>query len=369
MKPRAAEQDIPWAELEQIVHRDPAARGLASFRRNRAALDAGQLRAAAVHLSQHAAAVGIVTGFCIADGPRVAAETDGPPGALFLARAFSALGIEAILISDCLALPLLKAGCAAWNLTGVRFVEFPFEVGEPAAPARAGNKLEDSAVTESWLDAFFSAGAGRSLSHLIAIERPSPSHTLDSLAAQKRTGTVPTERFATLVPAADRDICHNMRGLAINAYTARTHRLFERIAEERLAITTIGIGDGGNEIGMGSFAWETIVEALGGDSASSIAGLVAARIATDFALIGGVSNWVAYALALALVRLRGDGDLARDWDERAERGLIEVLVRAGAVDGVTRRQEPTVDGLDLDTYLAPLAAMRSLLGIGDAAGH
>lgn len=365
IKPIAAERDIPWAQLEQIVHRDPAGRGLASFRRHGSSLDAGQLRAAAMHLAQHASAVGIVTGFCIADGPRVAAETDGPPGALFLARAFSALGIETVLISDCFALPLLVAGCAAWNLAGVPLVEFPLESGAPEAAARAGNNIELSIATEPWLDAFFSTGPGRSLSHLIAIERPSPSHTLDSLAAQKRTGTAPTDRFEALVPAADRDICHNMRGQSINAYTAKTHRLFERIVAERLAIATIGIGDGGNEIGMGSIAWETIVEAVGGDG--RIAGRIAARVATDFTIIGGVSNWVAYALALAVARLQGAGNVARDWDGQRERSLIETMVRAGAVDGVTRRQEPTVDGLELDAYLAPLAAMRSLLGIGDVA--
>jgi hypothetical protein len=35
---------LPWAEIEQIVHLDPAGRGLASFRREGAPLDAGQLR-------------------------------------------------------------------------------------------------------------------------------------------------------------------------------------------------------------------------------------------------------------------------------------------------------------------------------------
>jgi hypothetical protein len=274
------------------------------------------------------------------------------------------LGVDATLISDRFCLPLLEAGCACCNLTGVRLVEFPLEIGTPEAPARARNHIDKNAATERWLDAFFSAGPGRSLSHLISIERPSPSHTSDSLAAQKRAGAVPFERFAALVPVADRDICHNMHGQSIDAYTGKTHRLFERIAAERLSIATIGIGDGGNEIGMGSFAWETIVDAVGGDSDNSFAGRIAARVATDFAIIGGVSNWVAYALALSLARLRGAGDLARNWDGQRERGLIEVLVRAGAVDGVTRRQEPTVDGLELDAYLAALTAMRSLLSIG-----
>jgi hypothetical protein len=359
--PTSDERDIPWAELEQVVHRDPAGRGLASFQPRGAPLDVGQLRAAALHLAQRAKVVGVVTGFCIDDDSRITAETDGPPGAIFLARAFLALGIEAVLITDRFALPLLEAGCKALNLTDVRLIEFPLEAGPPEAPARARNNIDDGVATEPWLDAFFSKGPGRSLSHLIAIERPSPSHTLASLAAQKRAGAAPSERFAALVPADDRDICHNMRAQSINAYTAKTHRLFERIAAEGRPITTIGIGDGGNEIGMGSFAWETIVEAVGSD----LAGRIAARIATDFTLIGGLSNWAGYALALSLARLRGATNLAGNWNAAQERCLLETLVRAGAVDGVTRNSSPTVDGLGLDGCLGPVTIMRSLLGFPD----
>jgi len=238
------------------------------------------------------------------------------------------------------------------SLSGVRLVEFPLETDRPDATAR-------------WLDTFLSAAPGRSLSHLIAIERSSPSHTLDSLAAQKRAGAAPTQRFISLVPEDDRNVCHNMRGQSIEAYTAKTHRLFERIAGGRLPIATIGIGDGGNEIGMGSFAWETIVEAVG----TRVAGRIAARIATDFAIIGGTSNWAAYALTLALVRLKRAADVARDWDGPHERRLLEALVSAGAVDGVTRNSAPTVDGLGLDGFFAPLAEMRSLLGIAKSAGR
>ena len=298
--PTSDERDIPWGELEQAVHRDPAGRGLASFRPRGTPLDVGQLRAASMHLSQRATAVGIVTGFCVANEHGIAAETDGPPGALFLARALTALGIQAVLISDRFALPLLEAGCHAWNLTEVKLVEFPLEANSSEMSAVTPNHHNESIATERWLDAFFAAGPGRSLSHLIAIERPSPSHTLQSLTAQKRIGSAPVERFAAIVPAIDRDVCHNMRGQSIDAYTAPTHRLFDRIVSQGLSITTIGIGDGGNEIGMGSFPWESIVEALGAE----LGGRIAARIATDFAIIGGVSNWVAYALALTLARLR-----------------------------------------------------------------
>lgn len=354
----ATERLIDWRTLESIVHRDPAGRGLASFSFAGAPLDAGQLRAAALHLAQHAGTVGMITGFCAVLDDGVTAETDGPPGALFLARALSALGIDAVLITDSYALPLLKKGCELWKLDRTALVEFPFEDGPTDAAARADNDSRHNTKTDRWIDEFFASPHGQSLTHLIAIERPGPSHTLESLRAQARGGPVPLQRFTREVPAADRDICHNMRGQSINPLTAKTHRLLQWIHEKQLDVATIGIGDGGNELGMGRFAWELLADVGGG-----VAGRTACRIATDFTLIAGVSDWAAYALALTVARLRGDDRLAHDWHVRGQRELIEVLVRqAGAVDGVTLRREPTVDGLELDVYLQALVDIRRALG-------
>jgi hypothetical protein len=356
-------RSVPWQALEAIVHRDPAGRGLASFRREHAPLDAGSLRDAALELAARATGVGIVTGFCAVLDDGVTAETDGPPGALFLARALLTLGIETCVISDGYTLPLLACGCERLKLDRAALVEFPFEDGPPTAPARARNDALSSKKTDRWIDAFFASDRGRRLTHLIAIERPGPSHTLESLAAQPRAFAAPLERFATEVPAHDRDLCHTMRGQSVNGYTAKTHRLFESVGQQARPITTIGIGDGGNEIGMGRFAWETLVEAIGSDSA----GPIACRIVTDFALVGGVSDWAAYALALAVVRLRGAAQLACDWNAAGQRDLIERMVaQTAAVDGVTLRREATVDGLPLDAYLQPLVDMRRLLGWDDS---
>jgi hypothetical protein len=198
---------------------------------------------------------------------------------------------------------------------------------------------------------------------LIAIERPGPSHTLESLAAQRRAAPPPIAQFTDSVPAAERDVCHNMRGESIDAWTAKTHRLFEAIAAAGLPIATIGLGDGGNEIGMGQYQWEVLVDAMG----SNVAGRIVSRIATDFTIIGGVSDWAAYGLALAVARLCGATGLGRRWDSRGQRELVERLVaQTRAVDGLTLRREATVDGLPLDIYLRPLEEMRKLLGYRDA---
>ncbi len=361
---RVAEEDrrLPWLGLEQLVHLDPAGRGLASFRRSAEPLDAGQLRTVAVHIAQHARAVGIVTGFCATSSGRVTAETDGPPGALFLARALLTIGVDVYLISDAYGLPLLQVGCELWNLDRRMLVEIPFEDGTANCPARMSNDPDLNTKTDRWVREFFASERGQQLSHLIAIERPGPSHTLDSLALQTRSSASPTDDFANQVSAEHQNVCHNMRGGSINDLTAKSHRLFEYIREQRLPITTIGIGDGGNEIGMGKFPWEQLVEAIG----SAAAGRNACRLATDFTLIAGVSNWGAYALALAIGKLRGT-EASCDWQPSHQRALIEAMVqRAGAIDGLTLRPESTVDGLPLDVYLQPLVEMRKLLGISDS---
>ena len=337
----AARDSLDWHALEEWMHRDDGRRGLPSHRTKGDCLDRGQLPAAALHLAQHAHAVGIVTGFCAVLPDRVTAETDGPPGALFLAQVLQSLSVEVTIVTDRFALPLIESGRELLNLDRVALAEFPLEEG----------------VADPWVDEFLVRN--RTLTHLIAIERPGPSHTLESFSKQSRSTPAPVERFLAEVPAHDRDACHDMRGGAIDRHTAKTHRLFEAIQQRKLPIATVGIGDGGNEIGMGRFAWEDLVDAIGND----VAGRIACRIATDFALIAGTSNWGAYALALAVGHLRGENPSSRWLTAQGQRELIKTLVAsAGAVDGRTLKSDATVDGLPIDLYLQPLVAIRDLLG-------
>lgn len=326
-----------------MTHRDAGRRGLAAYRRDGAPLDRGQLRAAALDLAEHARDVAIVTGFPVIVGDRVRAETDGPPGALFLAQALESLAVDVTLVTDCHALGLLACGRDLMNLERTRLVEFPFG---------------DDATTDRWVEEFLSRGRGKDVTHLIAIERPGPSHTLDTLRSQTRDSGAAVARFEAEVFADDRGRCHDMRGTVISDRVAGTHQLFDFVRQRKRSITTIGIGDGGNEIGMGRFPWEEVTAAIGGGAA----GRIVSHVATDYCVIAGVSNWGAYALALAMVCLRG-GDVSSRWiSPEGQRELIETLVgRAGAVDGRTLASEPTVDGLSPDAHLRPLAEMRRII--------
>src|SRR5205807_1527308 len=81
-------------------------------------------------------------------------------------------------------------------------------------------------------------------------------------------------------------------------------------------LPTIGVGDGGNEIGMGKIPWDVIRRNVPNG------GLIACRVPTDYLIVAGVSNWGAYALAAGVALLRGAKLDPSLFD--AERGCQEV---------------------------------------------
>ena len=143
-----------------------------------------------------------------------------------------------------------------------------------------------------------------------------------------------------------------MRGRDVTAVTRPAHLLFEKMPWAMVGgRTTIGIGDGGNEIGMGKLPWSTIRKNVprGGE--------VACRVPTDYLIVAGVSNWGAYALATGVRLLRGPGRMSSLYDVERERELLRLMVDAGPlVDGVTGERTLTVDGLTFERYGRVLAA-------------
>jgi hypothetical protein len=324
-------------EFERLIRRDPARRGLIGSESIFAPLGPGQLHAAAEELAASARRVGIVTGFFIPAADPPAAETDGPPGAIVLARALESLGIQTWLITDEPCAPALQAIVAAADFPADRVIVFPV----------------DCAATFDQHTGLIPDG----LTHLIAIERVGPCHTPESLAAQSCADAPLLERFTAAVSADHCGCCHNMRGEIIDPCTAPLHLLFEN---RRDGLKTIGIGDGGNEIGMGSLPWDDLCRRLSGPHAA----WVPCRTATDWTIIAGTSNWGGSALAASTLLLRGGVDVLRPWDREHEERLLRAMVENGpAVDGVTRRREPTIDGLPFLTYIQPWEGMRRLLGL------
>src|SRR5207253_3242280 len=228
------------------------------------------------------------------------------------------------------------------------------EVGLAAAGLRKAVPLVvlptiDQAGTMSLTD-YWNAFIERSgpLTHLIALERVGPSHTPESLQTQPGTSIADIQQFLAEVPAEHHDRCHTMRGRDITASMSPAHRLFEAANRKEQGIVTIGIGDGGNEIGMGKIPWAVIHRNIPNG------GLVACRVPTDHLIVCGVSNWGAYGLAAGIALLRGQ-KLAPDlFDVEAERELLRIMVEQGPlVDGVTAQRIVTVDGLPFERYVEP----------------
>jgi uncharacterized protein YcsI (UPF0317 family) len=279
------------------------------------------------------AAVGIVTGFFIPTANPPGGETDGPLGALFLARALVPLGIRVVLLSDSFCVSALAAGI---GMAGLR-------KSVPVVTLPTAGEFEALSPQTYWEMIAERTGP---LTHLIALERCGPSHTPDTLSGMSPEHL---DRFTQEVPAEHQGRYHTMRGLDITDRMSPAHLLFEAEARKTAGIVTIGIGDGGNEIGMGKIGWDVIARNI------KRGNLVACRTATDHLIVCGVSNWGAYGLAAGVRQLRGQPLDSELLDSETELRLLEGMVRQGPlVDGVSGRESATVDGLSFERYIEPL---------------
>lgn len=317
-------------DLEHIARCDAAGRGLTSTPSaigRRLLMPIGQLAGAASDLCNCRDAV-IVTGFFIPTGEVPAAETDGPLGAVMLADAMRRNGARVSLLTDRYCLDAVSVAAEAAGFDSALIQSAP------------------DVVSAEWVDQFLAGRSG--LESLIAIERVGPSHTLESICLSSPQTNAFVERFDRLVPVQSRDVPHNMRGKPIVDCTANLHLMFELLAHHNHPIRTIGIGDGGNEIGMGTIRWESLVERLGEDPGA----VVACRIPTDWNIVAGTSNWGGQALAAGICALTGKTDWLDEWPAERQLGVLERMVELGpCVDGVTGKREPSVDGLSFEQFI------------------
>ncbi|GIW80181.1 MAG: hypothetical protein KatS3mg105_1988 [Gemmatales bacterium] len=322
--------------FRNIIQEDVAGRGLGADANanllNALPNDFAQACQALVSVSN--ARVGIVTGFYIPHGRPPAAETDGPLGAIFLARALTDLGIGVVLASDRFCRLALETG--VW-FTGLRKQVPVVSLADP----------NEGLAPADYREHFFDRAG--SLTHLIAIERVGPSYTPEAL---EQAGAEPTHRqaFEREVRPEDYNRCHTMRGLDITPHMSPAHYLFETaVDDDSRHPGTIAIGDGGNEIGMGKIPWWVIRQNIPGGAK------VACRIPADHLIVSGISNWGAYGLAAGVYHLLGKTPPADLFDPEHERRILEMMVDRGPlVDGVSGEPETTVDGLEFDRYAEPL---------------
>jgi D-glutamate cyclase-like, C-terminal len=349
-----------WDPIDHLLALDPGGRGIAAIFFPGAARRAAQALVGARRVL-------IATGFTVAEN---APETDGPPGAAVLGRALGQLGARVRYVTDPQNVPLLEAALA---VVGDRADIVVYPEGDGAAPVLLRRERP---------------------THMVAIERPGRGPGGDYLNARgvsvkawnrpidelflcsdgwepgsKRWWPVPGARGSVRASSGDaggsadpplrgagaRPPLRGARG-SIRPASRSARGLVPTSGYERAGSrpVTIGVGDGGNEIGMGNV--RARLSRLGPLMARS-----AAVVGADHLVVAGVSNWGAYGITAELGRLAGRALLHTP---ETERRLIEACVKAGAVDGITRRPEATVDSLDLDTHTAFLR----LLGVAAESG-
>ncbi len=221
----------------------------------------------------HPGNVLIVTGFWVGGS----CETDGPVGAIVLADLLRELGSTPILMTDRFCAEILRACCEH------RVVDFPIR------------SIEESQECAR-----------------IVVEREDPSLAISI----ERCGMSADGKY------------YNMRGGDISDYTAKLDALFE------LVPASIGIGDGGNEIGMGNLNEAIQREALP---------IRPCVTTVRYPVIATVSNWAAYGM-IAYLSLKTGKDFMRLLRVKE---ILQQLIDFGVIDGVLKKPALSVDGFPL----------------------
>lgn len=234
-------------KLESTIAVDPGNRGIGHL------LHKDELLRAALSLS-HARSVLITTGFPTHFNHEPPEETDGPPGAIALAAFLQALGKEAAMVVDQRALNLHTKIVESAVKQGVLKMPVPILTYQ-------GGSVEDAQA-------------------FLCKDGDLKSPRFDHLVAIERAGR-----------AADSNY-YNARKVNIKHLVDPIDDLF-LAAQKVPGISSTGVGDGGNELGMGKVKEAVKKYIRNGD-------VIACDVGADFAVIAGVSNWGGYALACAL---------------------------------------------------------------------
>lgn len=227
----------------------------------------------------------LLTGFYVAGF----AETDGPVGTCVLAKALEKIGYRPVIITD----DYCKGFFELENLKVIYL----------------SNTVDE-----------------KDLAELVSIYYPK------GMISIERCGKNKFGEYA------------NMRGISISEYTAPLDKLFEQY---KGIIPTIGVGDGGNEIGMGNLS----------DVIANELSLEPCVVGADDLVIATVSNWGAYGIACALGIVTGNKLLPTfEWVE----SYIKKTIDIGSVDGVTHERIVSVDGKGMDIEKEIIDSLRLL---------
>jgi hypothetical protein len=255
-------------------------------------------------------------------------ETDGPLGVAALGRMFDiAFGAKPVVITE-------------------KEKKIPF--------IATCNAAELAVQSEEWFRKRLYGGALVEAFPTDHIKAKEAAQTL--IAKYKPVAMVSVE---TLGPSG-KGIIHTMGGSDWTKYTAKAEYLIKEA--EKKDILTIGIGDGGNEIGFGLIRNE--MRSLGGIFSDCFPqctcrdGIVTV-VATDIVLPAAVSNWGAYGIEACVAAMTGNMDAMHN--ETIEKRMLEAAVDHGLASGDYGKQMLDVDGTSLETNQALITILREIV--------
>jgi hypothetical protein len=262
--------------------------------------------AAARLLTGASCRIAIVTGAAV-PGHMPVGENDGPFGSVVLATTLTRIGHAVTIYSDPDALPPIAM-----------------------LARRAGLKLDVLPLTLG--DTEQQIGIAPKHDLFVAIER----------LGGNRNGQI-----------------YGVTGVSRSPHRANVDMIFTTAS--KLGKPSLGIGDGGNEVGFGKVHAELerrLPEHIMA-SKTPCGGGVFSVVPTDVLAVGTSSNIGAYGVVAAIALLKGDPALCHTPDE--EEALHHVGVGLGLVDGGGGDRIPWCDGIPADANAALVRLMRNIV--------
>jgi hypothetical protein len=147
-------------------------------------------------------------------------------------------------------------------------------------------------------------------------------------------------------------------GRAITDFVAKLDEVFVGVKER--GGLTIGIGDLGNELGMGALKEATRKLIFYGEACRcGCGGGIGNVVTADATIFGSVSDDAAYAFLACLAYLKESPELLQSGD--METRVLEAACTKGAIDGPSGVSVPAIDYLDVKNHVNQIELMRDII--------
>ncbi len=238
-------------------------------------------------------------------------ESDGPIGAAVMGRALAQLGCEVTFCVEEQIIPAMKSVAGAAGATGAEYEELIF--GQEDGHAHLADRFDGA----------------------IFIEK----------IGQNRLG-----------------VHHTSSGMASDTDDSPVGGLVDELG--RQGKLTIGLGDGGNEVGFGKIV-DLVREIVsyGTECRCSCGGGIATVAATELLFPASISNWAGYAIIAAIALLKDDPSLLHT--PEMEKVLLELAPTVGCYEGTLGEGVPGIDSVPVDGSCAMVQLLKSTFEVAN----